>query len=54
MQPKKEPPTKKAGRPKCYTADYFPLYVAPTPELEYLENMYKANGFVSFTNCWWM
>ena len=48
MQPKKEPPTKKAGRPKCYTADYFPLYVAPTPELEYLENMYKANGFQAY------
>ena len=44
-QPEKTPPTKKAGRPKSYTAPYYPFYIEPTPDLEYLENMYKEKGF---------
>jgi len=35
----------KAGRKKSYTAPYYPFYIEPTPELEYLENMYKEKGF---------
>ena len=39
---------KKIGRPKSYTAPYYPHQVEATPELEYLENMYKEKGYTAY------
>ena len=39
---------KKNGRPKSYTAPYYPHQVEATPELEYLENMHKEKGYVIY------
>ena len=48
MKKEKQPPTKKAGRSKSYTAPYYPHQVEATPELEYLENMYKEKGYTAY------
>ena len=39
---------KKNGRPKSYTAPYYPHQVEATPELEYLEKMHKEKGYVIY------